>query len=77
MQQRALARTGLADDREELAATDFDLDAAQHGDLQIPFAIRLLERDAREMYWGDRCGLHDSASGFEREKVGHDSELSE
>lgn len=72
MQQRTLAGTGLADNREELATTDVNFDAVQHRDLKIPFAIRLFERDTREMDRCDRRGLHEPSGGFEGQKFGHD-----
>ena len=39
VQQRALARAALADDRQELAVVDVEIDAAQHRDFDLPLAI--------------------------------------
>ena len=48
VQERALARAALADDRQELAAADFEIDAGQHGNLDRPLAIVLLQADRGE-----------------------------
>src|SRR6516165_11702410 len=45
MQQRALSRARLADNRNEFAAADFDVDSAQHGNFVLTLAVRLLDGD--------------------------------
>src|SRR5258708_18175043 len=45
VQERALPRARLPDNRYKLAPSDFDVDPAQHGDLVLSLAIRLLDGD--------------------------------
>src|SRR5258708_7940205 len=45
VQERALSRARLPDNRNELAPPDFDVDPAQDGNLVLTLAIRLLDGD--------------------------------
>ncbi len=49
MQQRALSRAGLADDRKEFALFRADIDAAEHGDFVLALAVGLLDRGRRDV----------------------------
>ena len=50
VQQRALARAALADDRQKLAAADFQIDSAQHGNFDPALAVAFLEADGRQLH---------------------------
>ena len=60
VQQRALARPGRADDREELAVLDLEVDAAQHRDHVLALAVGLVQLDRRA--GGSPSSLRDDAS---------------
>ncbi len=49
VQQRALARPALTDDRQELAVAHLEVDAAQDRNLDLPFAIALFQFDRSQL----------------------------
>ena len=49
VQQRALARAALADDRQELARPNAQTHAAEHGHFDRAFAVALVQVDGRQL----------------------------